>query len=198
MIYTLFNDSITWYLFMIVKVEAYIFYDLLSIVELAVFFMFVNIIIKDRRIVKYLPFAFAGFIVFSLFDYFVLRKDKSFNSTITCIEAIIIITLCVYYFYIQLNEAGTSIIYATQNFWLIIAFLIYFSGTFFLYIYAENTLHDKVFQIQYIFINSSFTLMKNIFFSIAFLIKPEKQEQSHFPNDNLISDWNIHSMENVN
>ena len=59
------------------------------------------------------------------------------------VEAILIISMCIYYFYDQLKETNTLLIYTTQNFWIIIAFLIYLSGTFFLYIYAENMIERQ-------------------------------------------------------
>ena len=36
--------------------------------------------------------------------------------------------------------------YSTFNFWVVITFLIYFSGTFFLYILAESMGKDVAFQ----------------------------------------------------
>jgi hypothetical protein len=106
---------------------------------------------------------------------------------------------CLNYFYEQLKEANTLLIYTTHAFWIIIGFLIYISGTFFLYIYAENTLQDKNFQNQYVIINSVFNLLRNILFSIAMLMKPESKSQPDFPNEHFISDWNnTRSFKNVN
>lgn len=83
-------------------------------------------------------------------------------------------------------------IYTTLNFWVIISFLIYISGTFFLNIYAESMLSDKTFLKQYIIINSSFNILKNILLSVAMLMKPEeiKDDKTIFPEDKLKADWN--------
>lgn len=106
---------------------------------------------------------------------------------------------CLNYFYEQLKEANTLLIYTTHDFWIVIGFLIYISGTFFLYIYAENTLQDKGFQDQYVIINSVFNLLRNILFSIAMLMKPEPESPPNFPDESHISDWNhARSFKNVN
>ncbi len=62
-------------------------------------------------------------------------------------------------------------IYSTFNFWIIITFLIYFSGTFFLYIMTENMVYNKDFQIQYLIINSCFSILKNLLLCIAMTMK---------------------------
>ncbi len=61
-------------------------------------------------------------------------------------------------------------------------------------------LSNKVFLNQYILINSSFGILKNILFSIAMLMKPEtKNTQAIFPEDKLNAGWNTNqSLQNLN
>ena len=82
--------------------------------------------------------------------------------------------MCIYYLIIQIRGINDLFVYSTSNFWIIITFLIYVSGTFFLYIMAEKYLgkKDKVFTLQYHIINSIFTVIKAILFSIAMFMKP--------------------------
>lgn len=75
------------------------------------------------------------------------------------------------------------------------------SGTFFLYIYADSMINNKSFIKQYILINSAFSILKNILFSVAMLMKPEnkKEDQTLFPEDRLNADWNTNqSLQNLN
>lgn len=95
----------------------------------------------------------------------------SFDSITAGIESISIILLCIYYLISQLKGTNTQFIYSTSNFWIIITFLIYLSGTFFLYIMAENMTIDRSFRIQYVVINSVFNIIKNILLSVAMLMK---------------------------
>jgi hypothetical protein len=83
------------------------------------------------------------------------------------------------------------LIYASINFWIIISFLIYLSGTFFLYIYSESRINDKTFIKEYIIINSSFIILKGILLGVAMLMKPiNNHNQNIFPEDRLNADWN--------
>jgi hypothetical protein len=61
-------------------------------------------------------------------------------------------------------------------------------------------LENKVFQRQYIMINSSFYILKNVLLGIAMLMKPDKNNnQTIFPEDRLNADWNANqSLQNLN
>ena len=196
---SLVTNGITYYLFATRSKQGYFIYDVFTTLELACFLLFIKQIIKNK-LVKYLPLLFILFSIFNIVDYFLLRNDATFNSIASGVESILIIIFCLYYFYEQLREANTLLIYTTHHFWIIIGFLIFFSGTFFLYLYSENFLKVKVFRDQYVIINSVFYLLKNILFSIAMLMKPQPPEsQVDFPDENIISDWNnIRSFKNVN
>ncbi|MEO7961797.1 MAG: hypothetical protein ABIR19_09625 [Ginsengibacter sp.] len=94
-----------------------------------------------------------------------------FDSFTSGLQTIIIIGMCVYYLFLQIRGRTDLYIYSTSNFWIIITFLIYLSGTFFLYIMAETMVADKVFRIQYVLINSIFNILKNVLLSIAMMMK---------------------------
>ena len=108
--------------------------------------------------------------------------------------------MCIYYFFDQLKQVNNLLLYSSFNFWIIISFLIYLSGTFFLYIMAENMMHDKVFLKQYILINSSFNILKNVLLSVAMLMKhTTNNNQSIFPEERLNADWNSNTtLHNLN
>ena len=108
--------------------------------------------------------------------------------------------MCIYYFFDQLKLPNTFVIYSSVDFWVIIAFLVYLSGTFFLYIYAESMLADPGFRKQYIIINSVFNLLKNVLLSVAMIMKPvNPNNQPLFPEDKLNAGWNSNrSLHNLN
>lgn len=162
-----------------------------AIAEVVFFFTYFFLIACNKKIKIYLQVIFTFFVLFLIVDNLFLRKKTAFNSISAGIEAILIITLCLYYFYEKLKEPNSIFIYNNQSFWVTIGFLIFQCGTFFLYIYTENTPYDSTFIFQYLGINSSFAILKNILFSIAMLKKPEMQTLSVFPKDNLSSDWDI-------
>ena len=61
-------------------------------------------------------------------------------------------------------------------------------------------MNNKSFLKQYIIINSSFTILKGILFSIAMLMKPNNRDNpTAFPEDKLKADWNDNpSLRNLN
>jgi hypothetical protein len=111
------------------------------------------------------------FVLFAAIDFFYINKTEKFDSFASGIESIIIILLCIYYLFSQVKIPNNLLLYSTFNFWVIIAFLIYFSGTFFLYIMTENMWDDKSFRKLYFVINISFNILKNILLCVAMYMK---------------------------
>jgi hypothetical protein len=128
-----------------------------------------------------------------------LAKSNSLSSLLTGVETVLIIAMCIYYFFDQLKQTNSLMIYSTINFWIIISFLVYLSGTFFLYIYADSMIKNPSFKKQYFLINSSFYILKNILLSIAMLMKADDNPQITLPEDRLSADWNSNrSLHNLN
>jgi hypothetical protein len=99
--------------------------------------------------------------------------------------------MCIYYFFDQLNQPNILLIHSSINFWIIITFLIYLSGTFFLNIYVESMISINGFEKQYVLINSSFNILKNILLSVAMLMQPDNKTSNRLsPEDKLTVDWN--------
>jgi hypothetical protein len=79
--------------------------------------------------------------------------------------------MCIYFLYQEIKNTNDMMVYSTFNFWVIITFLIYFAGTFFLYIMTENMRYSQQFQKLYLIINISFNILKNILLSVAMCMK---------------------------
>jgi hypothetical protein len=60
------------------------------------------------------------------------------------------------------------LIYNRYHFWIVCAFMIYLSGSFFIYIFA-NQVDQNTLNIYWMFTNV-FTILKNVFFSISILV----------------------------
>lgn len=70
--------------------------------------------------------------------------------------------------------------------------MIFLAGTFFLNIYVDSMISSKAFEKQYVLINSSFLILKNILLSIAMLMKHDELTNTPtiFPEEKLNADWN--------
>jgi hypothetical protein len=108
------------------------------------------------------------FVISCVFTY--LNFQNSPLDTIpTSIEAIVIIAYTIYFLYEQNNRPEISFIYLSYTFWITFGFLIYLSGTFFLFIQYTNLpeeTQDTVWSI-----NLVCNILKNILFSVAFSMR---------------------------
>ena len=200
LIYAVLNDILAYYLFRIANLRPFFIYDIFDVVEFCLFSWFFYLIINNTKIKRLVIPLIVLFCIFSISLYIFLPGNNSFSSIIAGVESVLIISMCIYYFFDQLKDSNTLLIYASINFWIIISFLIYLSGTFFLYIYSDSRMNDKTFVKNYIIINSSFIILKGILLGIAMLMKPNKKNnQNIFPEDSLNADWNTNqSLQNLN
>jgi len=67
-------------------------------------------------------------------------------------------------------------IYKRPIFWISVAFIINFSGNFFLFLYSQNSYRDEEFQRQYTIIYSTVTFIKNILLCYSILIKENNKK----------------------
>jgi hypothetical protein len=169
-VYCLINEILGYYLGRIQFSEIDIFFALFTLLEFIFFSLFYAYAIPSPFIKKIVYLTVGLFSIFSFTDFFLINKMNGFDSFNSGIECVLIILMCIYYLAVQIK--GTDLfVYSTSNFWIIITFLIYSSGTFFLYIMAEPMMRTREFQIQYVIINAVFNILKNILLSIAMLMK---------------------------
>jgi len=160
-----------YYLQSVQSVKAVYLFHTFTIVEYSFFCYFIYLILPNRAVKKSIPFIWLGFILFALIDSIFINKDVGFDSFTSGIESIIIILFCIYYLYTQLKGANNLMIYSTFNFWIVITFLIYFCGTFFLYLLTASMKANVSFQKEYFIINNVFNILKYILFCIAMTMK---------------------------
>lgn len=121
----------------------------------------------------------AFFFAFAIY-YFFTDKNNTFDSLPASIESILIVAYSIFYLFDQMNKPQVIFIYQEPNFWFVVAFIIYFSGTLFLFIQAKNLtmeVRDNFWKIN-LFSN----IIKNILFAIAFSTKKSKNLQQTMEN----------------
>lgn len=85
-----------------------------------------------------------------------------------------------------MQEMVVEPIYQRPIFWISVAFIINFSGNFFLFLYSKNFYNDDdVFKRQYTIIYTTVTVLKNFLLCISILIKESRQDNisPHDPID---------------
>lgn len=143
-----------------------------SLVALFFYKNITSVLIRRLIIITYI--ALLGY---AAYDY-IISPRKSFDSIPSSIEAIFIIISAILYLFEQIKKPRVLFIYTLDKFWIVASLLIYYTGTFFLFISAEAYLVDPTFAKNYVLINNSFLLLKNIVFSIGLLIKDKSDKFS--------------------
>ncbi len=96
---------------------------------------------------------------------------------------LLVILLC---FYEKIKYITETPIYTIPNFWICLGFLIYFSGTFFLFLVSTTiTEKDSNFGLQYNMVVACFSIIKNILFCMAIYTnktgKNSHQKKNYIP-----------------
>jgi hypothetical protein len=165
------NEGIGFYLQTLSSSYFLILLSSFTVIEYSFICYFIYLILPKNSIKKLIPYIWLAFTAFALIDFFYFNKMKAFDSFAIGIESIIVILLCVYYLFTQIKGSNNLMLYSTFNFWVIIAFLILFSGTLFLYLLTDSMKKDIHFQKLYFIINISFNILKNILLSVAMCMK---------------------------
>jgi hypothetical protein len=91
------------------------------------------------------------------------------------LECIVFLGIIVYLFIEKIQDEEILVpIYETTIFWISTAFVFYFAGNFFLFMYAKTSATDKAFPSNYTLIYSTVTITKSIFLCIGITIKERK------------------------
>lgn len=147
-------------------------YTAFTMFELLAFTFFLWYNTKSRLFKKVVAFASIAFIIF-IGVYSTNASFKKIDSMPIGVETILVICFSVFYLYEQVNKnlnmESDRMVYNTPEFWVIIGFLIYLAGSFFIYIYAN---HVPIAALkQFWFVTYIFAILKNIFIAIAFLVQ---------------------------
>lgn len=136
-----------------------------NIVQFTLISLFFYFSLKDKKL-KYIPVA--GAIIFYVFAIRNFTNTK-FDSFSVSLASIFFIPYCILSLYEQIRDPNVMFVYNNKKFWVIIAFLLYFSATLFLDL-NYGTLSPEQ-RSNYWVINNFFEILKNILFCIAFIRK---------------------------
>lgn len=125
-------------------------------------------IIKNRGFRKFIIVASVLFSSFLIF-YNLTVKLVAIDSIPIGIETILILIFSFYYFYEQMQDTTNLFIYNKPSFWVILGMVLYLAGSFFIYIYSSQLKVQSEVDKYWIFTNI-FSILKNIFFTIAIIV----------------------------
>lgn len=144
---------------------------------------FFSLYIKNKFVKKALLFSPFAFLLFCIYD-FIKAKTPEIPFVPLSVEHIILLVVIIYYFFEVMQETVVEPIYQRAIFWISVAFIINFSGNFFLFLYSKNSynIDDDAFKRQYTIIYTTVTVLKNLLLCISISLKekPENPSQTNF------------------
>ncbi len=152
-------------------------YTFFSLLEYSLFALFLYKSYKQRSFKNILLLLSLIFYAVALVNLFHNNSDsQSFDSPSASLESILIIVYCIFFLFEQVKDPNIFYIYYIKKFWVVLALLIYFASTLFLFLYAAT--FEKPELSTYWKINYIFDIIKNLLFVVSFTMKDNKQAYS--------------------
>lgn len=152
-------------------------YSYFTFFEYAFFTAILYFLIKNKgfkKIIIALSICFTAFIV--LYNF--LANLRGIDSIPIGVETILILIFTFCYLYEQMQDTETVFIYSKYSFWIVVGMMFYLSASSFIYIYISYLPDDKT-RAQYWMFTNLFSILKNIFFTIAIIVnasQPHKKQ----------------------
>jgi hypothetical protein len=143
-------------------------YASFTFIEYSLFSLIFLIHIKNDKFKKIIVLISIIFLVSLLLYYSSQKNFLNVDSIPIGVETIFILVYAFYYLYEQMNDLENSFIYNKYHFWLVIGIMLYLSGSFFIYVFA-NQVDDETLR-NFWYLTNVFYVIKNILFGIAVLI----------------------------
>jgi hypothetical protein len=163
--YVIFSFSIDSFRFLSKQDPPYSFILLFTLCDYT-FVFFIMWLLLESRMIKIILSAISIFFVLYIALLF-LRAHPASYPTISPVESIIVLIFCILYLFEQLNKPEELFVYSTPGFWIILAFLVYASGTLFLYIFRIINFQEVE---KWWVINNVCNIILNALFALSFLI----------------------------
>jgi hypothetical protein len=151
----------------------YLFLVCYTIVEYSVFAYFFSLVINNKIFQKVILLFSVIFLAVVILNYNA-GKNQRIDSFPIGVETIIVLIYSFYYLYEQMNIVDETFIYERFHFWMVIGIMIFLSGSFFVYIFANQV--DYQILLDYWFLTYLFYVIKNAFVIIGiYLYAKEKK-----------------------
>lgn len=150
--------------------SAYLLYNRFYLVaEFALISQFFVHNIRNPKLKKSVYFLIFIFFVFSIFDYFT-SINQPFTYYPLALECILFPFIILLFFYEKMKYSTKYAIYLSPAFWIAVAFLIFSTGNFFLFLFSKMLLQNPEYKKLYNDIYGTFTILKNILLCAAVIV----------------------------
>lgn len=150
-------------------------FPIFTIIEFSFICYYFHLLFKDKKNTKNIIKVFwIGFTSYAILNIILIKESGPMDSIAVGMESIIILMFSSYYLFTKVKRTSNLSIYKNFHFWIVITFLIYFSGTFFLNIMADAMWENENYQMLYFIINIAFNILKNVLLAVAMTMKLNK------------------------
>jgi hypothetical protein len=154
----------------------FIFLSLFTIVEYLLFSYALYLNIRKPLFKKIIIYATPLFLAFSCYQF--LNSSSNIDALTITLENLLLIIFCLFYFFDELGEPQATFIYSSYKFWMLVAILVYSTGTFFFFMQSDSLSNEQ--WAKWSIINYLCTTLKNILFSVAVLMRKD-EPKDHDP-----------------
>ena len=164
-----------------------------NICEYSVIAYFLYQVFQVRRFKNIVRATIPIFIIYAVSDYIITDKSNV-NSNSNIVSALLAIMMIVYYFYEKMKTVVLYPLYQSIVFWICVSFFLYFTGTFFFFIFL-NSSTDKEFKVLMNSIYGFVTILKNIILCLALFASENTEEQEdnilRIPNEIELDEFSL-------
>ncbi len=173
--------------------DTYLLYNRFYLVaEFALISQFFVYNIRQTKFKRLVSFLIIPFVVLSVIDYFT-SLNQPFTYYPLAFECILFPFIILLFFYEKMKYNFKYPIYYAPAFWIAVAFLIFSTGNFFLFLFSKMLLQNAEYKILYNDIYGTFTILKNTLLCTAVVVAKNstKNDEQFGINVNLELDTKI-------
>jgi hypothetical protein len=169
-------------------------FNLFTIVEYCLIAFYIRGILQNNNLRKAILISSILFLPIAIFNICSPTYFSDIDSLTNVLECMLLIIFSIFYLFEQMRKPEHLLFYSIPEFWIIVAILIYFSGTLFIDAYAFHHLnHDMAFRQIYSFVNNGFSIVESVLIAVAMVVKNEtdKPNIQKFDRTNLDERLNL-------
>lgn len=130
------------------------------------FFIYNFIQLKFKKITRFL---IIPLLLFSLYDY-LSSINQDFTYYPLVMECLLFLLVILFFFYEKMKYTTKFPVYQSPAFWIAVAFLIFSTGNFFLFLFSKILMAESDESYLYNNIYGFFTILKNILLCTAVVV----------------------------
>lgn len=106
------------------------------------------------------------YLCYSLFSL-IQSAPGEFDFFLVVAESLFFLFIMLLFFYEKMKYSLKEPVYYSPQFWFSVAFLVYFSGNFFLFLVTQSNIQNQQFITNYNMMYGFFTILKNIILCVG-------------------------------